>query len=266
VSLRAAVRSDFEAFRDRCLADEDIALSSVSRNLTTLRSAIGRAIDDKLISRDAAPSVPEFMTKNHKRSAPPKGRPMKPDEIAAQIDRIEFPHLLIGEIFLLNTAARIGAVLDLEPLQIDHQYGLINLNPAGRLQTTKWRPTLPLTDTLRPWTENLPPGHIVQWRGEPVGEIDTGFAAACRAANLPGRENTYSIRHAIGRFMQAERVPAEEIAVWFGHIQPPTSIETTLIYSPYSPDFLVHAKRAAEKFVRLVDSFCQRDLLRPFWR
>jgi integrase len=263
-TMRALVRSRFDRFRDECLK-EGIVLGTVSRILTTLRSGISRAVRDRLISRDIAPHVPEYMTKNHVRSRPLKGRVMEPAEIAAQIDAIEFPHVLIAEVFLLNTAARIGAILDCQALQIDLRSGLLHLNPPGRVQTTKWRPVLPLTETLRPWAEKLPPGYIVNQDGERVLKIDTAFAASCRRANLGGKENTYSLRHAIGRFMRSRRVPDEQIALWLGHIQPPENIETTLIYSPYDPNYLVDAKRAVEDFVRLVDSFCKRDLLKPFW-
>jgi hypothetical protein len=107
---------------------------------------------------------------------------------------------------------------------------------------------------------------IVNWRGEAVGEIDTGFEAACRRAKLPGHENTYSIRHAVGRYLQKQGVEQREIALWLGHIQPPDSIETTLVYSPFRPDYLFNAKAAVEQFVREIASYTKRhDILNPPW-
>jgi integrase len=113
----------------------------------------------------------------------------------------------------------------------------------------------------------LPPGPLVVWRGAAVEEIDTGFAAACKRADLPGGENTYSIRHAAARYMLQKGVPRAEIGQWLGHIKPDESSETTLIYSPYAPDYLVDAKAAIEDFVREIASHCRkRDLLMPPWR
>ena len=112
----------------------------------------------------------------------------------------------------------------------------------------------------------LPPGHLVQWRGRPVGEIDTAFEAACRRAKLAPGGNTYSIRHALGRYIRSKAVEDEQIALWLGHIQPPQSNETTLIYSPFSPLYLREAKLATESFVREIARHCRRhDPLQPPW-
>ena len=259
------VRSDFDRFRDAALA-EGIALSTVHRSLSVLRSACKAAVGERRLPRHHAPAVPYYFTKNHARSAPPKGRVMTPIEIAAAIDALDFLHLLVAIVWLVNTASRVGAILDVKSEQIDSRYGLINLNSPGRVQTAKFRPTLPIASTLEPWTRDLPPGHIVSWRGEKVEEIDTGFVAACRRAGLPGGENTYSIRHAIGRYLQSQLVAPLEIALWLGHIQPPDSIETTITYSPFRPDYLRNAKAAVENFVHEIASHTKRhDIRNPPW-
>jgi integrase len=264
-ALQTMVKSDFDRFRDAALA-EGISLSTVHRTLTVLRSACNVAANERRLPRHHVPAVPYYYTKNHARSAKPKGRVMTPQEIAAVIDTVEFLHLLIAIVYLVNTASRIGAILEATAAQIDRTYGLIHLNARDRVQTDKWRPTLPITATLEPWTRDLPPGFIVNWRGEPVREIDTGFEAACRRAKLPGGENTYSIRHALGRFMLAQGVEPLEISLFLGHVRPPDSIETTLVYSPFRPDYLLNAKPAVETFVREIASHAKRhNILSPPW-
>lgn len=264
-TLQSMVKSDFDRFRDAALG-EGISLSTVARTLTVLRSACNLAADERRLPRHHVPAVPYFYTKNHARSAPPKGRVMTTREIAAVIDALDFLHLLTALVYLINTAARIGAILDATAAQIDRVHGLIHLNAHDRLQTDKWRPTLPITATLEPWTRDLPPGFIVNWRGEQVGEIDTGFEAACRRAKLPGGENTYSIRHALGRFLLVKGVEPLEISLFLGHVRPPDSIETTLVYSPFGPDYLRNAKVAVEAFVHEIASHCRRhDILNPPW-
>ena len=50
----------------------------------------------------------------------------------------------------LNTLARPDAVLDLSPAQVDFKRRLIKLNPDGRKQTKKYRPVVPISETLLP--------------------------------------------------------------------------------------------------------------------
>lgn len=264
-SLQSMVKSNFDDFRNRAL-EEGVSLSTVHRTLTVLRSGCKLAANERRLPRHHVPAVPYYMTKNHARSAEPKGRVMAPREIAALIDSIDFLHLLIAIVYLINTASRVGAILEATASQIDRICGLIHLNARDRVQTDKWRPTLPITATLEPWTRDLPTGFIVNWRGEAIGEIDTGFAAACRRAKLPGGENTYSIRHALGRYMLAYGVEPLEISLFLGHVRPPDSIETTLVYSPFSPNYLRSAKSAVEAFAREIASYTKRhNILSPPW-
>jgi hypothetical protein len=63
--------------------------------------------------------------------------------------------------------------------------------------------------------------------------------------------------------MQRKRVDREQIAIWLGHIAPPESPETTLIYSPYEPEFLIDAKRATAEFVAEIAARAKTPLLEP---
>ena len=263
--IASLVRSDFEAFRDAAVTTENITIGTVARTLTTLRSALNRAGQDRLLRRDDIPFVPNFADKNYGRSAPPKARIVAIVELARWIDGIRDLHVLVFIIFLINTAARPGAVLGLTSEQIDLDRGVVALNPAGRIQTKKYRPVLPLTSTVLPWCQNLPPGHLITYRSKPIREIDTALIGASSRAGLPGGEGGYSVRHALARFMRAQGVPLDQISVWLGHTVPPTSPETTLTYSPDSPAYLSDAKAAVEEFVRRVNALTKADLLRPPW-
>lgn len=265
-TLASMVKSDFDRFRDAAKS-EGISLSTVARTLTVLRSAFKVAVEERRLPEESVPAVPLYQTKHHARSAKPKGRVMTTKEIAAAVDQLDFLHLLVAIVFVLNTASRIGAILQAESNQIDLSNALIKLNAIDRVQTNKYRQILPITDTLAPWATDLPPGPLIVYRGDRVNEIDTGFSSACGRARLPGDENTYSIRHSVARYMLKVGVDRAEIGQWLGHIKPDDSPETTLIYSPYSPDYLRDAKAATEDFVREVNSHCRkRDLLMPPWR
>ncbi len=263
--VASLVEEDFDAFRNIRLA-AGRTLGTVSRELTTLRSAIKRAVRNRRLRRDAAPHVPEYADKNYKRSAPPKGRVMTLQELAKLIDAFVEVHMLIYVVWLINTAARPGAILDVTDVQIDIERNRVNMNPPGRIQTKKWRPTLPIPTTLLPWCTDLPPGHVITWRGARVQSIKRGFTKAARRAGLPGHEASYSVRHMLGRYMRKKGVMVDEIALWLGHIQPPDSVETTLIYSPDEPEYLMNAKAAVEAFVRELNDLTRHDLLVPPWR
>jgi integrase len=148
---------DFDSFRDTCIAQDKISLATVSRTLSTLRSGIRRAADNKLVARQDVPKIPEYRTKAIVRAAPPKGRVMTLEELARLIDQVDQLHLLVFLIVLINTACRPGAAIELETDQIELQQGLLHLNPAQRVQTKKFRPSLPITETLRPWLDGVPP-------------------------------------------------------------------------------------------------------------
>lgn len=263
--LAQLVRRDFEAFRDAALK-EGIALSTVDRTLGTLIKAANIAVDNKLLRPGTLTRIPKFFTKNHARSASPKGRLLDLDEIAKLIDAITDVHLMFFIVLLINTASRPGALLELSADQIKLGNERIELNPEGRIQTIKWRPILPIPATLLPWVTNLPPGRLITYRRQPIMEIDTAFITAACRAGLPGRERPYSLRHVIARYMRQTQVPIPEIAVWLGHIQPPENPQITLIYSPDSPDYLMNAKTAVESFVTELNKLTARDLLIPPWQ
>jgi len=260
--LSTLERCDFEAFRDACGADGQ-KLTTVSRTLTTMRSALSRAVANKLVEPNQAPRIPEFSKVSHLRPAPPKGRPITLWELAQLIDAINAPHLLWFMVLLLNTGSRSGALLDLEARQIDTEFGVIELNPPGRRQTNKYRPTLPITDTLRPWLVELPPGPIITWRGRRVEAVDAGFLAACRRAKLPGGVTAWSVRYTLARYMRRREVPDDQIALWLGRRRPPNSNATILICAPDAPEYLRDAKSAVESFVHEVNALTTRDLLAP---
>lgn len=52
---------------------------------------------------------------------------------------------------MIATSGRNSAVLDLAFPPIDLQSDLITLNPGGRAQTLKYRPTVKIPPSLKPW-------------------------------------------------------------------------------------------------------------------
>lgn len=261
--VKMLTREDFVEFKKLCVK-EGCSLPYIDRTLSTLVAACRDAVADRVLKEK--PHVPKFANKNILRSRPLKGRVLELEEIAAIFDAIEDLHVLVFMVLLVNTASRPGALLEVTAAQIDPKYRLLHLNAAGRVQTSKWRPTLPIPSTLDGWLAGLPAaGTLVRWRGAQVSEIDTAFMQSCSTANVAAGAAPYSLRHTIGRFMRSQRVPTEEISLWLGHIQPPENEESTLIYSPYEPGYLSHARAATEEFVRQLNTMTRHDLLKAPW-
>ncbi len=116
-------------------------------------------------------------------------------EMAGLLDAAE-PHLRVFLMVAATTLGRPEAVLALTKFQCDFERRLIHMNPPGRRQTKKRRPTVPMTGTIRPWLESAE-GNIVQYKGRPIKSIKKAFRNARsatrwrpnygRAASRPGR-------------------------------------------------------------------------------
>lgn len=256
-------REDFVEFKNICVK-EGCSLPYVDRTLSTLVAACRDAVADHVLKDK--PYIPKFANKNVLRSRPLKGRVLEIEEIASLFDAIEDLHVLVFMVLLVNTASRPGALLEVTTAQIDPRNRLLHLNAEGRVQTSKWRPTLPIPSTLDGWLAGLPAaGPLVRWRGAQVAEIDTAFRQLCSSAKIADGATPYSLRHTIGRHLRKQRVDTEEISIWLGHIQPPQNEESTLLYSPYEPDYLSQAQAATEEFVRRLNTMTRHDLLKAPW-
>ena len=244
--IATLTRADFEGIADQWRAD-GLAVGTVSRRLSTLRSALNRAAEIRRLPC-IPPKVPEFRTRQAIRSAPPLAVPIDIDGFAALWDAVEEEHLRLYLALLLATAARPEAIFDLTGTSFDLDWGLVGLNPPGRLQTNKWRPTLPIIPGLAPWVRHFPKGPLLVWHGRPVRSVRTALRHAIARAGLPPGYASYSIRHGLGRHMRRHRVPTEEISLYLGHVRPPDNPLTTLVYSPWEADYLSNAVDAVQAF------------------
>jgi integrase len=111
-------------------------------------------------------------------------------------------------------------------------------------------------------------GPIVAYRGKPVKSIKTAMRNLVTKAKLPGRVNSTSIRHTLGRHMEnVAKVPGREISIFLGHV-PVAKKKSTRRYSgidPYAPDYMSNAIAAVEDFVREVNKHTKKwDLEKPY--
>lgn len=186
--------------------------------------------------------------------APPIERPAKPapkeryltqDEANRLLDAAKAPHIRLAIILMLTTAARVGAVLDLTWDRVDLEREFIRL-ALPDTTTRKGRATVPINGVAMAALQEARRGaltdHVIEWKGEPVASIKTGFYAAVEAAKLDG-VSPHVLRHTAAVWMAESGVDMEEIAQYLGHED---SRITRRVYARFSPKHLAKAAKALE--------------------
>ena len=161
------------------------------------------------------------------------------------IQAAKVPHLLTFCMISLNTLARPDAVRDLSPSQVDTRRRLIRLNPEGRRQTKKYRPIVPISETLLPWLLECNGPRYVLYHGKPVASIKKSFAKAVADAGLKN-VSPYCLRHTMGTELRARGVPEWEAKGFMGHKS--DTARTTERYARFRPDHLGQAVRAIDAY------------------
>ena len=188
----------------------------------------------------------------------PMGEPLTLDQLRAFYRGSNEQHWQDFFLLMLGTGGRTGAAVRMHKEQLDFDNGLINLNPKGRKQTSKFRPVTRLLPTLRERFQDRPDGALITFHGKPVGKISTcmriarnrsGLAPVKRGKNGV-RINSYSIRHTVARYLRMEGVDTAEIAALVGHKR--FGFNMTLRYMPHAPDYLKKSSEVLEKLLRAV--------------
>ncbi len=239
-SVSEITRLEQVAFRADLVKGRNIGVASIDRMLATGRAAILHAVN--LERLESAPKIYMQQTKEQKRSAKPKGRPLKIAELVTLFDKVRSAHAFMYLMLAVGTLARPGAILQAGPAQYDPEYHLLALNPEGRAQNRKRRPLIPVAPTLRPWLEACTGRTFVQYRGGAIKSIRGIFQTFTEDLGAPVAP--YSIRHTVARQARRQRVPGEELQLFLGHLP---DDEVTAIYAPYEPDYLTGMVDAIEE-------------------
>ena len=187
----------------------------------------------------------------------PYDRHLSPQETAALFDACDTPHMLVYLILAFNTAARPEAILELKKDQIDFENRLIRLNPLGREQTKKYRPTIPLTDMLLAWLQEAEDGHFVQYFGRPIKCNRKGFNALRRKAGISKDVCRKTIRHTVAVELRKRGVSKWEVEGFLGHRGEKS---TTDVYAKYAPDYLGKAVKALDAYFNELRPLFKRPL------
>lgn len=174
----------------------------------------------------------------------PKARFLTRDEIRRLLAVEMAPHVRLTIILLLQTAARVGAVLDLTWDRVDLERRVIDL----RLDTSaprKGRAVVPISDTLvrtlahhRGLRHGAVP-YVVTWNGQRVLNVRNGLLGACKRAGLRD-VSPHVFRHTAAVHLAEGGLPMEELSQFLGH----SDINVTRkVYARFSPS---HLRAAAD--------------------
>lgn len=158
-------------------------------------------------------------------------------------------HVFTYILIRLNTGCRGDAALDLSPAQIEWDSKLIRLNPAGRRQTKKYRPVVPLTRALAAYLKPIkPPGFYAGWKGRKTKSIKTTWRKVRNSAGLPVWFAPRTLRHTVASELRRRGVPGWEVSGLLGHKRGEAAA-TTANYAKFDPSYLGKARKAIDAWM-----------------
>lgn len=290
-----------QAFMRWCITEHELKAKTISTYLSTIKAAINFAVRPRIVvdsmgreregrMLSAAIVIEDDETRVSNVTGKPKSAPRgfcpSMEQMAHFLDTIlgDGTHKDRGRqaalfryvIMALNTWARPEAITDLSvTTQVDFQRGLVDLNPPGRAQNKKFRPTIRLTNNLRGWLlywnldkpiiRGIPGAHTHGLKhGKPLEHMPNWtFKRAAAAAGLP-EMTRYTLRHFMATRIRAVAgipVSREERATWMGHVDP--RYRMTQWYESWDPEYLDAAMRATDAILTALDSLCKKSLVAP---
>lgn len=134
---------------------------------------------------------------------------------------------------LMETGARSEALRTLTWDQVNLSAGLIQLNPWGRHQTTKRRPTIPISDDLLQILTRAKEEATSLFVLDHAGQIRKSMETFCRNHRLDG-VTAHTFRHTLATRMAQAGVSMAEIAAMLGDTM--ATVEKNYLH--LSPQFL----------------------------
>lgn len=226
-----------------------VGWQTINRERMVLRAALNHA--RKRHGLMTVPHVPSILASDPE-AAPvePRGRPLTIAELASLYLAAKSPHMRLFILVLLGTLCRPDAAKNLKlEGQMDFENRLIHLNPKGRKQTKKRRPTIPMASFLYNTLKDAKRTYVIEYHGEPIASTKTAWRHLRAAAGLGTDVNPYSIRHTMSRELRRRKVPGDQLSVMLGH-RPDNASRTDLVYAPYEPGYCKEATQAVEGVFR----------------
>jgi integrase len=217
---------------------DGVAERTIDREISVLRASVR-------LYAEKHPGTPRRRI-YHVALPPTHANWLNASDVRRLLDAVASPHLYLFILLMLATAGRPSAIFDLRWGQVDFRSRRIHLNPLGRVQTAKKRPTVPIDDKLLELLmiayHARTCDYVIEYGGAPITSIKRAFRdAAARAGFAPGAVTPYTLRHTAATWMAQRGVSLWEIAGFLGHSDT-RMVERT--YAHHHPDFREKAKAA----------------------
>lgn len=220
---------DYRGQRAHCRA------ITVRNELAVIRAALNFAEKERLIERAPFIAMPAL---------PPKAiRHLSKVQFRKLLAGADAPHMKLFMKLAVATGARMAALLELTWDRVDFAQGVIDLNPAERVQTSKYRATIRMNEQIKQALVEAHRGresdYVIEYAGKRVGSIKTAMNAAARRSGV--KATPHMFRHSAACWMAEAGQPMSVIAQFLGHTD---SRITERVYARFSPDFLAGAAEA----------------------
>jgi hypothetical protein len=148
---------------------------------------------------------------------------------------------------------------------------LFDLNPAGRLQTKKYRAVVPAVSLLRTWIaatdewfvcgrKNIGTPNEPAWKQYRVASVRSGWRTARAHLGLPEGWGPKLLRHSMATILANRRVPQTERKLMMGHEALEGSQKAYVIFDP---DYLLGVKNVLEEIIAELQQLCPEALKPP---
>lgn len=168
-------------------------------------------------------------------------------QIANHMDAATTTAVLRCALLTLVFAGRPVAIRESATAQYDALKGLMAWNRAGRRQTKKFRPLVPVPDSL------LLPMFVWSQEGERfvAGSPRRAWGETCKITGLSFPPQ--ALRHFMATEMRVRGVPYEQRELWMGHRRHSTNDR----YGQFAPEHLKAARECAEAVLLELEAMCK---------
>jgi integrase len=215
---------------DRYVARRRAAPATIRLEIVSLVAAWNAAVKARHLT---AADVPTIDTPD---DSPPRDRWLADDEIDRLLAAAHTPgRLSRAERFCwiaLDACARRTAIQELRWEQVDFESRLIHFNPPGRVQTSKRRASVPMSNRLYTVLQQAHEERVGPYVLDTPGEVYRAVVATARAAGLEG-VHPHVLRHTGATHMARRGVPLWIVAQLLGN----SLAMVEAVYAKWQPDF-----------------------------
>jgi integrase len=244
--------------------EKDRAPATTEESVHQLKTALNHAFRNQRVERP-----PNFRTYTRKQVSATRVTRVEIEVMrdmllyAAESTRRATLHKFI--IATIATLARPSAVFDISVASHRKQWiegsNVVNLNPAGRVQTTKHRPIVPVRPVLRRLLEEARRNHrcngwLIDKGGEPIQSVETAWTKMLTALKLPKEREfmPYLLRHSMATILRnwnGSKADPWQLAGQMGH----RLLDTTELYAVHDPAYLGSVQVCLQE---VIDQICER--------